>query len=62
MSSTCGTASRGDWYVGIYTRILPVAYRFMARGDSGGSTGITADDFLVTDQLDGTTMVLFATA
>ncbi len=51
-----------DWYVGIYTRILPVAYRFMARGDSGGSTGITADDFLVTDQLDRTTMVLFATA
>ena len=51
-----------SWYVGIYTRILPVAYRIMARGDSGGATGITADDFLVTDQLDRTTMVLFATA
>ena len=34
----------------------------MARGDSGGSTGITADDFFVTDDLDRTTMVLFATA
>jgi len=51
-----------SWYVGIYTRVLPVAYRLIARGDSGGMTGITADDFFVTDQLDRTTMVLFATA
>lgn len=50
------------WYVGFYTRALPIAYRLMARGDSGGSTGITADDFFVTDDLDATTMVLFATA
>ena len=42
--------------------MLPVAYRLIARGDSGGMTGITADDFFVTDQLDRTTMVLFATA
>ena len=39
-----------------------VAYRVIARGDSGGMTGITADDFFVTDELDRTTMVLFATA
>jgi SAM-dependent methyltransferase len=51
-----------SWYVGIYTRVLPVAYRVIARGDAGGSTGITADDFSVTDDLDTTTMVLFATA
>ncbi|HEV3281140.1 MAG TPA: class I SAM-dependent methyltransferase [Acidimicrobiales bacterium] len=51
-----------SWYVGIYTRVLPLAYRLVARGDSGGTTGITADDFFVTDQLDRTTMVLFATA
>ncbi len=50
------------WYVGFYTRALPVAYRLIARGDAGGSTGITADDFFVTDDLDTTTMVLFATA
>jgi SAM-dependent methyltransferase len=50
------------WYVGIYTRVLPLAYKVIARGDSGGMTGITADDFFVTDQLDRTTMVLFATA
>lgn len=51
-----------SWYVGIYTRALPIAYRLIARGDSGGTTGITADDFFVTDDLDPTTMVLFATA
>ncbi len=51
-----------SWYIGIYTRILPVAYKVIARGDSGGMTGITADDFFVTDDLDRTTMVLFATA
>ncbi len=51
-----------SWYVGLYTRLLPVAYKLIARGDSGGATGITADDFFVTDDLDPTTMVLFATA
>ncbi|MDA8057987.1 MAG: class I SAM-dependent methyltransferase [Actinomycetota bacterium] len=51
-----------SWYVTAYTRLLPLAYRLVARGDAGGSTGITADDFFVTDQLDRTTMVLFATA
>ncbi len=51
-----------SWYVGIYTRALPVAYKLIARDDSGGATGITADDFFVTDELDRTTMVLFATA
>ncbi len=50
------------WYVGIYTRVLPLAYKLIARHDSGGTTGISADDFFVTDQLDPTTMVLFATA
>jgi len=51
-----------SWYIGFYTRALPVAYRLIARGDSGGTTGITSDDFFVTDELDATTMVLFATA
>jgi len=51
-----------SWYIGFYTRALPVAYKLIARGDSGGVTGITADDFFVTDELDRTTMVLFATA
>ena len=49
-----------QWYVGAYTRLLPVAYRFVARGDTGGATGITADDWFVTDDTDETTLVLFA--
>jgi len=49
-----------SWYVAAYTRLLPLAYRLVARGDTGGATGITADDWFVTDQPDDTTLVLFA--
>jgi hypothetical protein len=49
-----------SWYVWSYTRLLPLAYKVIARDDSGGSTGITADDWFVTDELDDTTLVLFA--
>ena len=48
------------WYVWAYTRLLPVAYKLVAREDSGGATGITADDWFVTEDLDDTTLVLFA--
>jgi SAM-dependent methyltransferase len=48
------------WYVWAYTRLLPVAYKLIAKEDSGGATGITADDWFVTDELDDTTLVLFA--
>ncbi|MGH9017542.1 MAG: class I SAM-dependent methyltransferase [Acidimicrobiales bacterium] len=51
-----------SWYVGAYTRALPIAYRFMARADTGGGTGITADDFFVTEDVDETTLVLLAVA
>ncbi len=51
-----------DWYVWAYTRLLPLAYRLVAREDAGGQTGITADDWFVTDELDDTTLVLFAVA
>jgi SAM-dependent methyltransferase len=51
-----------SWYVGAYTRALPLAYRFMARSDSGGGTGITDDDFFVTEDVDDTTLVLLAVA
>ncbi len=51
-----------SWYVGAYTRILPVAYGLIARSDTGGLTGITADDFFVTEDIDTTTLVLFALA
>jgi SAM-dependent methyltransferase len=51
-----------SWYVGAYTRVLPLAYRFMAKSDTGGGTGITDDDFFVTDDVDETTLVLLAVA
>lgn len=51
-----------SWYVAGYTRVLPLAYRIMARSDTGGASGITADDFFVTDDIDDTTLVLFAIA
>jgi SAM-dependent methyltransferase len=51
-----------SWYVWAYTRLLPVAYKLVARQDTGGATGITADDWFVTDDSDDTTLVLFAVA
>jgi SAM-dependent methyltransferase len=51
-----------SWYVAGYARVLPLAYRIMARRDTGGASGITADDFFVTDEIDDTTLVLFAVA
>jgi SAM-dependent methyltransferase len=51
-----------SWYVGAYTRALPLAYRLMAKSDTGGGTGITDDDFFVTDDVDDTTLVLLAIA
>jgi ubiquinone/menaquinone biosynthesis C-methylase UbiE len=51
-----------SWYIAGYTRMLPLAYKVMAKRDTGGSTGISADDFFVTDEIDDTTLVLFAVA
>jgi SAM-dependent methyltransferase len=51
-----------SWYVAAYTRALPLAYRLLARGETGGDTGITARDFHVTEEVDDTTPVLFAVA
>jgi SAM-dependent methyltransferase len=51
-----------SWYIAGYTRVLPLAYKVMARADTGGASGISADDFFVTDDIDETTLVLFAIA
>lgn len=51
-----------SWYVAAYERLLPLAYRLVARGDTGGSTGIGVGDFFVTDIVDDSTPVLFAVA
>jgi SAM-dependent methyltransferase len=50
------------WYVAAYTRLLPIAYRLMASGDVGGSSGITVEDWFVTDDVDDETLVLLAVA
>jgi SAM-dependent methyltransferase len=50
------------WYVWAYTHLLPLAYKLIAREDTGGATGITADDWFVTENPDDTTLVLFAVA
>ena len=50
-----------SWYVGAYSRILPLAYRALAPRAAGGATGITADDWFVTGSIDDTTPVLFGT-
>jgi SAM-dependent methyltransferase len=49
-------------YVWLYTHLLPMAYKLVARNDTGGVTGITADDWFVTDEPDDTTLVLLAVA
>lgn len=49
-----------SWYVAAYTRLLPLAYRLVAWSERGGETGITSDDFFVTDHVDDTTPVLLA--
>ena len=49
-----------SWYVAAYTRLLPIAYKLVAKEDTGGATGITVDDWFVTEAIDDTTLVLFA--
>ena len=51
-----------SWYVAAYTRALPLAYRLLARGDTGGESGISAQDFHVAEGIDDSTPVLFAIA
>jgi SAM-dependent methyltransferase len=51
-----------SWYIWAYIHLLPLAYRLVAREDTGGTTGITVDDWFVTDAVDDTTPVLFAVA
>jgi SAM-dependent methyltransferase len=50
------------WYMAAYTRLLPLAYRAMARGETGGDIETSAGDWFVTDAVDDTSLVLFAVA
>jgi SAM-dependent methyltransferase len=51
-----------EWYIAAYTVALRLMYRLLSDKYAGGSTGISADEFFVTDQLDETTLVLLAVA
>jgi SAM-dependent methyltransferase len=51
-----------SWYVRAYTTLLPIAYRILSRRDTGGATGLSADDFFVSDAIDDSTPVLLAIA
>ena len=48
------------WYIAAYSAGTRLLYRLQARRHSGGTTNITAADFFVTDDVDETTMSLFA--
>jgi SAM-dependent methyltransferase len=48
------------WYLALYTRLLPIAYAVVARNGAAGGQGITPADWFVTDEVDDTTLVLFA--
>ncbi len=47
-------------YLGLYERVLPLAYRLLARSGQGPTFG--PEDFSVTERIDDDTLVLFATA
>jgi SAM-dependent methyltransferase len=49
------------WYVGAYTRALPVVYRLLGR-HAGVGSGLDASHLFVTDHVRPDTPVLFATA
>lgn len=49
------------WYIAAYRLSLKVMYGLLKNRYAGGTTGITAGDFFVTDAIDETTLVLFAT-
>lgn len=49
-------------YVGLHALGRRLAYGLMRDKWSGGATGIAASDFVITDSIDDTTLVLFAVA
>ena len=51
-----------SWFVALHAAGRRVAYRFMADEQGGGNSGITADEFFVTDAIDPSTLVLLAVA
>ncbi|KAA0234944.1 MAG: hypothetical protein JJLCMIEE_01314 [Acidimicrobiales bacterium] len=51
-----------SWFVALHGFGRRVAYRVLARQQSEGNSGITADEFYLTSDIDPSTLVLFAVA
>jgi len=49
-----------SWFVGAHALGRRVAYRFLVDEQVGGSSGITDAEFFLTDDIDASTLVLFA--
>jgi SAM-dependent methyltransferase len=51
-----------SWYQRAYATLLPLAYRLVARSDVGGASGISEEDFFLTQEISEATPVLLAVA
>ncbi len=51
-----------SWFVALHAFGRRVAYRFLVKDQTQGQSGITDEEFFLTDQIDDSTLVLFATA
>jgi SAM-dependent methyltransferase len=51
-----------SWFVALHAAGRRVAYRFLADEQGSGNSGITADEFFVTESIDPSTLVLLAIA
>lgn len=51
-----------SWFVALHAAGRRVAYKFLSDDQGDGNSGITADEFFITDEIDETTLVLMAIA
>ncbi|MEZ5322741.1 MAG: class I SAM-dependent methyltransferase [Microthrixaceae bacterium] len=51
-----------EWFVALHAAGRRLAYRRLAGEQGGGNSGITAEEFFTTDEIDDSTLVLFAIA
>lgn len=51
-----------EWFVALHAAGRRVAYRLLSGSQGSGNSGITADEFFVTDRIDRSTLVLVAIA
>ena len=51
-----------SWFVNLHALGRRISYRFLVSDQTAGSTGITDEEFFITDQIDESTLVLLAVA